>query len=124
MVKLTVSSFEFSTIAYIIKGYEGGQGYMNIPDKSIHTCIEIYEDYTSYVPDTLPETPYIGYGWYLRKLKNITIHEKIDVDHLMQNVKPEDIENIYVVFSKRLSQIARPCVQSRPIYIGYCRKHT
>jgi hypothetical protein len=124
MEKLSVSSFELSSVAHLINGYEIGQGYMNIPDQTVHTCMKIYDDYTTYIPDTLPEKPYCGYGWYLRQLKDITVHEKIDLDHLMQTMELEDFknENIYVVFSKRLSQVVRPCLPPEPLYIGYCKK--
>lgn len=110
-----VGDFIMSDCAAIVDMYEHGSGFKNVPDQVAHLI-----DPVTMRPKGVPGSPYIGYGWYVKHISEITSDTVIDMDHILANPL-EDIMKIYIVFSERKSTACRPCEPLAPQYIGFCK---
>lgn len=114
--KLVVGDINLADSAMFIDLYEMGTGWKNVPDKETYVIDKI-----SMRPIDKPDSPYIGYGWYLKHIKEIKIDDNLNMSHIMNNIHPEDTMNLYIIFSERRSTRCRPCAPPQPVYIGFCR---
>jgi hypothetical protein len=119
----TVTDFELSNTATSVSMYEHGYGFLNVPNKAKFSCHSSISETDVYVPNASPESPYIGYGWFLRSLRDIRYDEKIDTKHLMTKLTMQQLKHdvIYIIFSRRASAKAQPCPSNNPVYIGFCK---
>jgi len=113
--KLIIHDIKLANVSMIIDSYEAGSGWKNIPDKEFHVINEL-----TLRPVDKTGSPYVGYGWYLKHIKEIKIDDIINMDHIMDNLNGQDIMKIYVIFSERKSTQCRPCSPPTPTYIGFC----
>ena len=97
-----------------------GEGYINVPHLPEHEV-----DPESGEPlDEVP-SPYLGHGWFAKRLDRIGCNERIDMNHLMNTLPPskELVRDIWIVFSRRASAKCRPCMPPPPTYIGWAKKN-
>ena len=116
MVGLVVGDIKLTNQAMFIDSYELGSGWKNVPDKENHVI-----DDTTLRPIDKPDSPYVGYGWYIKHIREIKVDDMINMDHIFSNVNPQDTMNIYVIFSECKSNKCRPCPPAPPSYIGFCK---
>ena len=123
MEYINVGDFDLSDTSMYVNMYEHGYGYQNVPDQDTFSCKLVKSNVDFYIPSSLPASPYIGYGWFLRKLNTINVDEKVDLDHLMTKLNLDDLkkDNIFVIFSRRLAARGMQCDPPKPVYIGYCK---
>ena len=100
----------------LLESYEYGTGFKNIPDNTMHII-----DPVSFRPSGKPEGSYLGYGWYLKPLKDIQSTDIVNMNHLMANMDQEDFNRTYVVFSEMKTTACRPCEPPPPRYAGICK---
>ena len=112
-MKLTQFTFQMS-MKTIMEAYEMGEGYMNVPHLEEHTI----DPETGEPLDEVPP-PYIGHGWFVKRLSQIGCNERIDMNHLLDTLPSSSRENIWIVFSRRASSQCRPCMPPPPTYIGW-----
>ena len=115
--------------------YEEGYGYENTPQLDQYT-LDKYDDGIFTVSSSMPTKEcYIGRGWYIKMLKDVYNNKddesSKEADAIfngtpsgaqhMVNTKPPtvDVDNVAVIFSRRLSKSMKPC--AIPLeYIGWC----
>jgi len=101
----------------IMEAYEMGEGYINVPHLTEHVIDPETGEPLGEVPD-----PFVGHGWFAKRLDLIGCNERIDINHIMKTC-PVDVSDIWVVFSRRASAKCRPCSSPRPTYIGWAKKN-
>ncbi len=118
---MKLTQFTFKPHAkMIMEAYEMGEGFMNVPSLTEHTIDPETGDPLDEVP-----SPYIGYGWFAKRLDRIGCDERIDMEHLTDTLPPskELVRDIWIIFSRRASTKCRPCRAPQPTYIGWAKKN-
>ena len=119
---MKLSQFTFQQSAkMIMEAYEMGEGYINVPHLSEHEI----DPETGEPLDEVPP-PYIGHGWFAKRLDRIGYNERIDINHLIETCPLDEgklIHDIWVLFSRRASDKCHPCMPPPPTYIGWAKKN-
>lgn len=118
---MKLSKFVYVDHKGLFDAYECNMGFRNTPHKEEH-LMEQHEKI--WRPCEPVDSPYIGYGWYAKKLSDIErdSNEMFNMQHFANtfDIKNTNLENVYIIFTLRRSAVVRPVMPPPPSYIGWC----